>query len=152
MLDFIDDSWDEFKEKCGKEAFRTRPQETEVVCYSKYRFTDVKWKGYVIRVDYDDHFFSHYRSTILIKMDKDHIEDPEPDLSIRIQEYQYNLMKNAIFNLTRGDYVEYNATFMSEGNKDNGPTLDGFGIRSLNEHVYIQAHIHHSGKLINSNL
>lgn len=82
-------------------------------------------------------------------MDKDHVEDPEPDVTIKIQEYQYNLLKNTIFNLTRGDYLEYNATFMSEGNRDHAPVLDGFGLRQLNDHINIQAHIHHSGNLIN---
>ena len=110
-------------------------------CYNKYRYTDVQWKGYIIRVDYEEHFFAQYRMSLLIKMQKEDLNE-DGDLTIKFLDHDYNSYKNTIFNLTRGDFVEFNATFISEGGKDYGPVLEGFGIEDLHKHIKINAHIH----------
>lgn len=102
---------------------------------------DVNWKGYIVRVDYDEHFFAQYRMSLLIKMQKDDINE-DGDLSLKFLDYEYNIYKNTIFNLTRGDYIEFNGTFISEGGRDHSPILEGFGIENLHKHIKINPHIH----------
>jgi len=79
-----------------------------------------------------------------MKMEKNNIEDP--DLYLKFTDYQYELHKHQIFNITRGDYVDFNATFVNLGDHETVPLLEAFGFEKLNEHIYIEPHIHHNGR------
>jgi hypothetical protein len=102
------------------------------------------WKGYAIRVDYNDNFFARYRISLLIKMEKNEMEDA--DLYLKFTDYQYDQHKHQIFNITRGDYVSFNATFFNMGDENTVPSLEIFGFDKLSDHIYIQPHIHHNGR------
>lgn len=110
----------------------------------KYKYSDVNWNGYVIRIDYNDNFFARYRLSVLIKMEKNQEEDP--DLYLKFTDFQYDIYKTDIFNITRGDLVSFNATILHAGEKVAMPTLELFGFRKLNDHIYIQPHIHHNSR------
>lgn len=49
--------------------------------------------------------------------------------------------------LNRGDYLAFNATFLTEGNRIDVPILEGFGIKKLNDHIVVEPHIHSTGKI-----
>jgi hypothetical protein len=112
-------------------------------CYS-YKYADVHWKGYVIRIDYNDNFFARFRTSVLIKMEKN--QDEEPDLYLKFTDYQYENFKSEIFNITRGDYVAYNATILTTGEDNSSPVLEVFGFQKLGDHIFIQPHIHHNSR------
>jgi hypothetical protein len=145
LLDFIKEDWETFEKNCSKAKFIENNEKTLNECYAKYRFVDINWKGYVIRVDYDEHFFAQYRMSLLIKMQTDDLNE-DGDLALKFLDHEYNIYKNTIFNLTRGDYIEFNATFISEGGKDSNPVLEGFGIENLHRHIKISPHIHSGGR------
>jgi hypothetical protein len=102
--------------------------------------------GYVIRVDYDDNFFARYIVSLLIKMEKN--EDEDPDMYVRFDTHYYSYYKTEILSFNRGDYVAFNATFISEGSKVSVPILEGFGVKKLNDHINVNPHIHSTGKYI----
>ncbi len=102
------------------------------------------WNGYVIRIDYNDNFFARYRLSVLIKMEKNQEEDP--DIYLKFTDYQYEQYKSDIFNITRGDYVSFNATILSTGDDKTIPILEVFGLNNLKEHIYIEPHIHHNSR------
>ena len=104
----------------------------------------MNWKGYIIRVDYNDNFFARFRLSALVKMEKN--QEEEPDLYLKFTDYQYDNFKSEIFNITRGDFVSYNATFLTTGEDNAPPVLEVFGFQKLNEHIYIQPHIHHNSR------
>jgi hypothetical protein len=149
-LAFITESWDDYQNFCSPSKFIKDPEHTEVLCHTRYRYSDVSWRGYVIRVDYDDYFFAKHRASLLIKMLKNN-DNEEPDLYLKFPDYHYNHHKHSILNITRGDYVAFNATIMFEGNAKSTPMLEAFGFEVLNEHIFIQPHIHHSGRYSVSN-
>jgi hypothetical protein len=72
--------------------------------------------------------------------------DEEPDLYLKLSDYQYNNYKDSIFNITRGDRVYFNATILHEGDKKSIPILEVFGFEKLGEHIHIDPHIHYSGR------
>lgn len=73
-------------------------------------------------------------------------ENEEADMYLKFSDYNYNRLKADIFNITRGDLISYNATILFEGNQKNIPVLEGFEIQKLNEKIYIQPHIHNTGR------
>lgn len=107
-------------------------------------YSDVMWNGYVIRIDYIENFFARHRLNVLLKMEKNDLE--EADIYLKFTDYQYEYFKNEIFNLTRGDYVSFNATFMTVGDVNTIPQLEVFGFEKLKDHIYIQPHIHHNSR------
>jgi hypothetical protein len=143
FLDFLKDSFEDYYKNCNPDKINAS-QDNKFFCESKYRYADVSWKGYVIRVDYEDHFFARYRLSLLIKMLDNH--DEEPDLYLKLNDYQYSNFKDSIFNLTRGDRVYFNATILHEGDRKSIPILEVFGFEKLNEHISIDPHIHYSGR------
>ncbi len=145
-LDFIQDTWKDYITECGQDKYTNDPKHTEVICNDKYKYADVKWTGYVIRVDYNENFFARYRISLLIKMEAQN-QSEDPDLYLKFTDYQYELNKHHIFNITRGDYVSFNATFVNMGDGGhNVPFLEAFGFDKQSGHIYIQPHIHHSGR------
>ncbi len=117
---------------------------SDLLCKDKYKYADINWKGHVIRIDYNDNFFARYRLSLLIKMEQTETEDP--DLYLKFTDYNYDMYKNKIFNITRGDFVNFNATFMHLGDDGAVPLLESFGFDKLEGHIYIQPHVHHNGR------
>jgi hypothetical protein len=145
-LDFIEDKYEDFKKHCSVENYVKNPTHTGVYCQARYRYSDVSWSGYVIRVDYDDQFFARHRLSILIRMDKE-LKGDESDFYLKFSDYQYDQYKDGIFNLTRGDSINFNATFLYEGDARSSPMLECFGIEKGLEHINLEPHIHHSGRI-----
>jgi hypothetical protein len=143
--DFIKDSFDDFYKTCSPDKHHSKPEATKQFCEMKYKYSDVSWNGYVIRVDYEDHFFSRYRASLLMKMVKDSTNE-EPDLYLKLSDYQYGNFKDSIFNLTRGDRVAFNASILHEGDRRSIPILEVFGFEKLKEHIHIDPHIHFQGR------
>jgi hypothetical protein len=135
ILDFIEESWTDFKKDCQSD------KNSELNCL-KYKYADIMWNGYVIRIDYNDNFFARFRLTVLVKMEKTDTEDPE--IQLKFTDYQYEQFKGEIFNITRGDSIHFNATIIQTGDSNSVPVLEAFGFEKLNEHIYIQPHIHHN--------
>ncbi len=100
----------------------------------------------MIRVDYDDQFFARHRLSILVKMDKEGKGD-ESDIYLKLSDNQYDLFKDRIFNITRGDLINFNATFLYEGDIRSSPVLESFGIEKGIEHINLEPHIHHTGNI-----
>jgi hypothetical protein len=141
---FIKETWEDFKKECGAEQFIKNNEATETLCHSKYRYSDVSWKGWVIRVNYDDYFMARHKLSILVKMENNTNEDPE--LYLKFSEHQYKQHQHEVFSITRGDYVAFNATIFFEGNSKNSPVLEAWGFEKQPGHVYIEPHIHHTGR------
>lgn len=104
----------------------------------------MNWKGYIIRIDYNENFFARFRVSVLVKMEKN--QEEEPDLYLKFTDYQYDIFKSDIFNITRGDYVSFNATFLTTGDQNSAPVLEVFGFQKLSDHIFIQPHIHHNSR------
>jgi hypothetical protein len=100
----------------------------------------------VIRVDYDDRLFARYRISLLVKMSNDTAEDA--DIYLKFDDHYYKKYKNTFLNLTRGDFIDYNATIMFTGNSEHVSVFEGFGVNHLGGHIFIHPHIHHKGIFI----
>jgi len=82
--------------------------------------------------------------SLLVKMESN--PEEEPDLHLKFDSNYYHYFKHQILNFTRGDYVQFNATFIFEGNHHSPPILEGFGVNRLSDHIYINPHIHSTGR------
>ncbi len=84
---------------------------------------------------------------MLVKMDKEDKAD-ESDLYIKFSDYQYDQYKDIVFNITRGDVINFNATFLYEGDVRSSPILECFGLDKGIEHINLEPHIHHTGNIL----
>ncbi len=147
QLDFIKDNWSDFKATCNRENFSSANHEViKAICEEKYKYSDVSWNGYVLRVDYHEEFFSRYRLSLLIKMQESDMTSEDADFYLNFHDYIYERYKADIFNITRGDMVSFNATFVSVGSVKSVPMLEAFEFEKLNEHIELNPHIHHHGR------
>jgi hypothetical protein len=73
-------------------------------------------------------------------------DNEEADIYIKFDDHYYHKFKPTFLNITRGDFVSYNATVMFTGNKDHASVFEGFGVRQESGHIFIQPHIHHHGR------
>ena len=125
---FIPDKWEDFNKICNREMFEKKQEQSRILC-QKYKYMDVQWSGYILRVDYIENFFARYKISILVKMNVGDLEEhsEEGDLYLKLDENYYNKYKHLVFNMTRGDYIHYNATVLEEGSQ-GAYILEGFGI------------------------
>jgi hypothetical protein len=77
------------------------------------------------------------------KQSKEHVSD----IYLKLSDYQYDQYKDSVFNMTRGDLVNFNATFLYEGDVNSSPVLECFGIERGMDHINIEPHIHHAGNI-----
>ena len=136
---FIEDTWTDYYNYCNKDF--TLSREKLQKCKERYLYQDVSWTGYTIRINFDERFFSRYRAQILVKMNNNSNE--EPDLFISFTDYYYEKYKTQIINTTRGDQIQFNATIISGGEI---PILEVNGYRKLNDKIYINPHVHNTGR------
>ncbi len=143
-IDLLKEDWKEFHERCNKEKFILHKHETERDCFNNFRYYDVNWDGYVIRVDFEDNFFARYKTSFLMKMNNDTNE--EPDLFLKFSEYNYNNYKDEILSMKRGDHIRFNATVLFEGNHRGIPLLEVYEMKKSGEGIKINPHIHDQGR------
>ena len=118
----------------------------ETICKTKFLYQEISWIGYVIRVNFNDNFFSRTRVFFLMKMDQN-IDSDKTDLVIEVTDSIYNKYKIDIMNITRGDEIEFNATIRqtpSYQNKVPIVTLDT--IRLTGRNININPHVHENGR------
>ena len=148
---FLDVDWETYKSICSKEKHIENPTQADILCTRKFKYHNVFWKGrfnnnlgWVIRVDYDDRIFTRYRVSVLIKMDNNENEDA--DIYLKFDDHYYQKYKPTFLNMTRGDFLSYNATIMFTGNQKFTSIFEGFGIKQETGHIFIHPHIHHNGR------
>lgn len=147
---YIDESFDDFYKECNKSKFSNTniANQVHIYCHS-FRFSDVNWKGHVVRIDYERKYFSSTRLKILIKMrEEDKSEDG--DLYLKVEDYIYETYKNKFYELNRGDKIQFNATILFEGDGQRVPFLNLFEIEILkneaDSRIELSPHIHHNGR------
>ena len=134
----IKESWNEFNLICSQ---------GEATCNTKFLYQEISWTGYVIRVNFNDNFFSRVRAFFLIKMNED-IESDKTDLILEVTDKVYNKYKIDIMNITRGDEISFNAT-IKQTPSNNGKNV---GIVVLDEikktgrNIHINPHVHENGR------
>jgi hypothetical protein len=79
-----------------------------------------------------------------MKMSKQTSEDP--DLFLKFSEYNYNIYKDEILSMKRGDHIKFNATMIFEGNHRGIPLLEVFEMEKSGEGIKINPHIHDHGR------
>ncbi len=77
-------------------------------------------------------------------MDKS--ENDHPDIFLKFSEFNYNVYKDDILTLKRGDHISFNATIIFEGNHKAIPLLEAFEFEKKGEGIIINPHIHHDGR------
>jgi len=79
-------------------------------------------------------------------MQDDEISKEDADFYLNFHDHVYEKYKADIFNITRGDMVSFNATFLTVGSEKSVPMLEAFDFEKLNEHIQLNPHIHHHGR------
>ena len=133
----LKESWSDYVKICAQ---------GETLCNAKFLYQEISWLGYVIRVNFNDNFFSRNRVYFLIKMDEN-AESDKTDLIIEVTDRVYNKYKIDILNITRGDEIEFNATVKQNPNYQTRVpivTLDEMKITGRS--IYINPHVHEDGR------
>ena len=145
VIDLVEENWEEFQERCSMQKFKeSKEHAVEKDCFENFRYYDVNWNGWVIRVDFEENFFAKYKTSFLMKMSKSLNEDP--DLFLKFSEYSYNNYKDQILSIKRGDQIKFNATVIFEGNNRGIPILEVFEMEKSGEVIKISPHIHDQGR------
>ena len=76
-------------------------------------------------------------------MDKN--EDEDADIYLKLENHIYDQFKPIILNFKRGDYIRFNSTVISTGDRDHVSIFECFGLETMNDHIFINPHIHHRG-------
>ena len=134
----LKESWGEFNDLCIK---------SEKQCNIKFMYQEISWTGFVIRVNFNDNFFSRVRVFFLVKMNED-VNSDKTDLVLEVNDRIYNKYKIDIMNITRGDEIAFNATIKQTpsiyGNHVAVAILDNIQLTGKN--IQINPHVHESGR------
>ena len=118
----------------------------QALCNAKFLYQEISWIGYVIRINYNDNFFSRSRLFFLVKMDEN-IESDKTDLVIEVTDSVYNKYKIDILNITRGDEIEFNATVRQTPNyQTKVPIVTLDNIRITGRNINLNPHVHEEGR------
>jgi len=118
----------------------------EKLCNEKFLYKEISWIGYVIRVNFNDNFFSRSRVFFLVKMDENQ-ESDKTDLVIEVTDKIYSKYKIDIMNITRGDEIEFNATVRQTPNYQTRiPIVTLDNIRITGRNININPHVHEEGR------
>lgn len=98
----LNENWNEFYAMCQAEPNR---------CRNYFLYQDVNWTGNVIKISYNENFFSRYRAFFIMKMDRSNKNDFS-ELMLDVTDKIYNKNKISIMELRRGDEIEFNCTIM----------------------------------------
>ena len=116
------------------------------LCNTKFLYQEISWSGYVIRVNFNDNFFSRSRVFFLVKMDEN-VESDNTDLVIEVTDKIYSKYKIDILNITRGDEIEFNATVRQTPNYQTSiPIVTLDNIRLTGKNININPHVHEDGR------
>ena len=143
----LKETWDDYYEICIKDVNEIN----RAKCKEKFMYQDVNWKGYSLRLDFDERFFSRYKVHMIVKMwnknlGENEIEKDENNLYLKITENVYNTFKMDILNTTRGDLIEFNATFIANDYSQRPVILEVNGYKKLDEKINISPHVHNEGR------
>lgn len=124
----------------------------ESICKTKFLYQEISWSGNVIRVNFNENFFSRTRAFFLVKMDQN-INNDKTDLVIEVTDSVYNKYKIDIMNITRGDEIEFNATVRQTPNYQyKVPVLTLETIRLTGRNININPHVHENGRYGTNNM
>ena len=116
------------------------------LCNAKFLYQEISWIGYVIRVNFNDNFFSRTRVFFLVKMDEN-VESDKTDLVIEVTDQIYNKYKIDIMNITRGDELRFNATIRQTPNyQTKVPIVTLDNIKLTGRNININPHVHEEGR------
>ena len=116
------------------------------ICNTKFLYQEISWIGYVIRVNFNENFFSRTRVFFLVKMDEN-VQSDKTDLVIEVTDHVYNKYKIDIMNITRGDEIEFNATIkLTHNYQTKVPILSLDNIRLTGKNININPHVHEEGR------
>ncbi len=134
----LKETWNDFNLICSQ---------GETMCNTKFLYQDISWTGYVIRVNFNDNFFSRVRVFFLIKMNQD-LNNDNTDLILEVTDKVYEKYKIDIMNLTRGDEISFNATVkQTPSNKGNNvPIVLLNNIKLTGNNIHINPHVHENGR------
>ena len=134
----LKETWNDFNLICSQ---------SEIMCNTKFLYQDISWTGYVIRVNFNDNFFSRVRVFFLIKMNQD-LNNDNTDLILEVTDKVYEKYKIDIMNLTRGDEISFNATVkQTPSNKGNNvPIVLLNNIKLTGNNIHINPHVHENGR------
>ena len=134
----LKESWNDFNLICSQ---------GESICSTKFLYQEISWTGFVIRVNFNDNFFSRVRVFFLIKMNED-VNSDKTDLILEVTDKIYNKYKIDIMNITRGDEISFNATVKQipskKGNNVGIVVLDEIKLTGRN--IHINPHVHEDGR------
>lgn len=133
----LKESWSDYVKICAG---------GETICNAKFLYQEISWNGYVIRVNFNDNFFSRNRVYFLVKMDEN-TESDKTDLVIEVTDSVYNKYKIDILNITRGDEIEFNATVRQTPNyQTKVPIVTLDNIRITGRNINLNPHVHEEGR------
>jgi hypothetical protein len=134
----LKESWGEFNELCLK---------SEKQCNIKFMYQEISWTGYVIRVNFNDNFFSRVRVFFLVKMNED-VNNDQTDLVLEVNDRVYNKYKIDIMNITRGDEIAFNATIKQIPSiyRNHVAVAILENIQLTGKNIQINPHVHESGR------
>ena len=134
----LKENWNEFNQICSQ---------GQSICNSKFLYQEISWTGYVIRVNFNDNFFSRVRVFFLVKMNEDLTSD-KTDLILEVTDKVYNKYKIDIMNITRGDEIFFNATIkQTPSPMDNNVGIVVLeDIKLTGKNIHINPHVHESGR------
>ena len=134
----LKESWNDFNLICSQ---------GESICSTKFLYQEISWTGFVIRVNFNDNFFSRVRVFFLVKMNED-VNSDKTDLILEVTDKIYNKYKIDIMNITRGDEISFNATVKqipsAKGNNVGIVVLDEIKLTGRN--IHINPHVHEDGR------
>ena len=134
----LKESWYEYQTMCNEDFGK---------CKRYFLYQDVYWTGNIIRVNFNENFFSRYRAFILMKMDKNNDQD-YTDMVLDVTDAIYKKYKIDIMDLRRGDEIAFNCTLRTvisqESNKPIRADLVKF--YKTGNKIKINAHIHRTGR------
>ena len=134
----LKENWNEFNLICSQ---------GQSICNSKFLYQEISWTGYVIRVNFNDNFFSRVRVFFLVKMNEDLTSD-KTDLILEVTDKVYNKYKIDIMNITRGDEIFFNATIkQTPSPMDNNVGIVVLeDIKLTGKNIHINPHVHENGR------
>ena len=133
----LKESWSDYVKICAG---------GETICNAKFLYQEISWNGYVIRVNFNDNFFSRNRVYFLVKMDEN-TESDKTDLVIEVTDRVYNKYKIDILNITRGDEIQFNATVKQTPNyQTKVPIVSLDEMKITGRNININPHVHEEGR------
>ena len=144
-------TWPQYRTDCGWDKYKFNPNQALVNFDRKYFNEAIGWEGYIVRISMEDensmNYYQHTAS-ILLKMDPPDQakENHSADIALSFSYRVYDLHRDVLDSLHRGDKVQFNATLMSAGDAIHLHHAHTFQIAKVPGHKEVEAHAHLSGR------